>query len=50
MNNEAMTIEARTVAELEQELACIERVLLRSWLDTDMDYPSQDSHHEGAVQ
>ena len=48
--NEEMTIEARTVAELGQELACIERVLLRSWLDTDLHYLSQDSHHEGAVQ
>lgn len=50
MKNEAMSIEARTVAQLEEQLACMERAILQSLQDADIDEPAQDRHEEGVYQ
>jgi hypothetical protein len=47
VNDEDMSIEAETVALLEEQLACMERVILLSLREPVADQQRQDSHQEG---
>lgn len=50
MKNEAMSIEARTVAQFEEQLACMERIILQSLQESAPDQAPQDSHEEKVFQ
>jgi hypothetical protein len=50
MNNDDMSTEAKTVALLEEQLACMERVILLSLGEPVADHQRHDSHQEGVSQ